>query len=118
MSDIHQHYCRRCRAPWEHDGDDAATNPEIVAAHACPRCGFAGWVKFYGNETHDEMCEFETLLELSEDERTPEPLRSQAARDFAALARRLHRPGDPEPAGRHAAQTLEGILDMLADLVR
>lgn len=118
MSDIHQHYCRRCRAPWEHDGEDAATSPAIVAAHRCPRCDLPGWVKFYGTETHDEMCELETLLELSEDERTPEPLRSQAARDFAALARRLHRPGEAELDGYHVAQTLEDILDMLADLER
>lgn len=124
MSDVHQHYCRACRAPWEHDGDqiDKRTHK---SSHQCPSCGTPGWVKFYGNETHDEMCEMEALLELTEDDRVPEPLRSQAECDFRRMARRLHRPGEPERAAApgvwrpyYVDGSLEDLLDALEGLER
>jgi len=98
VSDIHQHYCRQCRAPWEHDGDQVKPGG-VKAAHKCPHCGTAGFVKFYGNETHDEMCEMEALIELADDDRVPGHLQRQAERDFARMAQRLHRPNEPERPG-------------------
>jgi len=109
MGDVHQHYCRQCRTPWEHDGDQMISGT-IKEAHKCPNCGTMGWVKFYGNETHDEMCELEALLELSEDERVPGHLQRQAERDFARMAQRLHRPNEPE---RRQYDSLDELLDML-----
>jgi hypothetical protein len=116
MSDLHAHYCRQCRVPWEHDGAEMDTNERLKAAHRCPRCGQSNYVKFYGNETHDEMCEMEALLELSEDERVPESQRYQAERDFARMAQRLHRPSAPYPPQEE--DPLVSLLDFWRGLRR
>lgn len=107
MSDVHQHYCRQCRAPWEHDGDKMEKGT-IKDAHKCPTCGTLGWVKFYGNETHDEMVEMEALLEIADDERVPAHTQRQAERDFARMAQRLHRPNEP-PLGLSLAELLDSF---------
>lgn len=121
MSDVHQHYCRQCRAPWEHDGEQMTDSTVLKAAHKCPSCGTSGYVKFYGNETHDEMCQLEALLELSEDERVPAHTQRQAERDFARMAQRLHRPNEPQGLGAwgladayQAGAGIEELLDMLS----
>lgn len=127
MRDVHQHYCRSCRAPWEHDGDQIPRGG-VKAAHRCPTCGTEGYVKYYGTETHDEMVEMETLCKLSEDDRVPDHVRDQAARDFSRMAQRLHRPNEPaletETRSRSGLWSLrppydapEG-LDELLDLIR
>lgn len=121
MSDIHQHYCRQCRRPWEHDGEAMENNAQIRAEHHCPVCGTPGWVKFYGNETHEEMCQMEALLETSEDDRLPDGVREQAEMDFARMAQRLHvRPErKPRPFVPYDLETrtasLEELLDQLFD---
>lgn len=114
MSDIHQHYCRQCRASWEHDGDQIKPGT-VRANHQCPSCGTPGWVKYFGTESHDEMCEAERLLEISEDETQPEDVRLQADRNFIRLAQRLHRPCEPQPTdeevdSRIAVQKLLALL--------
>jgi hypothetical protein len=96
VSDVHQHYCRQCRASWEHDGDEILDDAQNKAAHRCPVCGTPGWSKYFGTETHDEMYDLEELIELSQDERIPDHVRQQARVDFDAMARRLH----PRPDGR------------------
>lgn len=116
MSDVHQHYCRQCRTPWEHDGDALQSNPEIRAAHRCPACGTPGWVKYYGNETHDEMCQLEALLEASEDDRLPDGIRDRAERDFARLASRLHRGTEPSDESVDAQMRLRALLRELGVL--
>jgi hypothetical protein len=114
MNDLHQHYCRQCRTPWEHDGAGMIDNPTIVAAHKCPNCSTPGWVVFYGNETHEEMCELEALLEISESEGVPDILRYQAEQDFRRMAQRLHRPNEPpyqEPRGWRELLDIIGRLE-------
>lgn len=113
MSDVHQHYCRQCRRPWEHDGAQLHTDAAIRRAHKCPVCGTPGWTKFYGTETHEQMCELEALLETSEDMRLPADVREKADHDFAVMASRLHRPNCPVPAGRSGARTAPPTFDEL-----
>lgn len=114
MSDVHSHYCTSCRAPWSHDGDKLETNPQIRAGHHCPSCGTAGWSKYYGNETHDEMVELERLLAASEDPNLSEYDRERAEMDFARMARRLHRPNSPVPGDREGVREDDGLTERQA----
>lgn len=109
--DVHRHYCRSCRVPWEHDGDQIQGASQLATAHQCPRCGTEGWVKYYGNETHDEMCELEAFLELAEKEDATCAERAQANRDFARMASRLHRPEKPDTI--QLAENLEHLTQEL-----
>jgi hypothetical protein len=122
-SDVHRHYCTSCRHIWEHDGAKIPIwRPgEVTRAHKCPVCGNPGWVKYYGNETHEEMCEMESLLQVAEDDRVPQPIRDRAEVDFERMAERLHRPKsqprDPERPNRYAdGAALKMALDILRGL--
>lgn len=92
MSDVHQHFCRACQAPWTHDGDDVDHYDQrsIDNAHTCPRCGAVrAFYKYKGYETPEELAMLEGLINASSDDRLPEHVRHQADEDFKRISREM-----------------------------
>lgn len=104
MTDIHQHYCATCRAPWEHDGDQLTTAEQRRAGHRCPLCGTAAWTVYHGYESHEEMEQLEGYATASRDEALLYRERIAAESAFTRLAQALQRRhNDEDPQGKAIA---------------
>lgn len=92
MSDVHQHYCRACQAPWTHDGEaiDKFDQKSIDEAHTCPRCGEQqAFYKYKGYESPEEIAMLEGLINAGSDDRLPEHVRHAADEDFRRISREM-----------------------------